>query len=66
MPMDLYQSCHTVNVSLKLLFYKTALKAKIACHLRAKRQKKQNVTRQAKTLIFAIQKLLVTVRCDEK
>lgn len=40
MPRGLYQSHHTVNVSLKLPFHKTALKSNTAWHVKAKRWKK--------------------------
>lgn len=39
MPMHLYQSCHTVNISLKLPYYKIALKSNIVWHVKAEREK---------------------------
>lgn len=67
MSTGLYQSCHTVNVSFKRPFYKTALKSNVAWHLKAKEAgKEHHNARQAKTLIFTTQNLLVTVRCGEK
>lgn len=67
MPMSLYQSYHTENVSLKFAFYKIAVMSNIAWHLKAKKpRKKQKDARLTKTLLFTIQKILVTVRSDEK
>lgn len=66
MSTGLYRSCHTVNVSFKCPFYKTALKSNVAWNLKGKAEKEQHDARQAKTLMFTTQNLLVTVRCGEK
>lgn len=47
LPIGLYQSRHTVNVSLKLPFYKTAFKSDVAWHLKAKIQRERTAGRKA-------------------
>lgn len=67
MPMSLYQSYHTENVSLKFAFYKTAVMSNsLASESKETEKKKQKDARPTKTLLFTIQKILVTVRSDEK